>query len=237
MKPMQKPHPPIWIGAVADRAIRRAARLADAWYPAPYGPLGDIERGLSYYRECLEEFGRPAPAELPIRRDMYVGADQDAAMRDGSRYLGGETSLWRGMDYDPDRFWIGSPEAIVEQIERYREKLGDLFWVFRIHWPGMPYETVVEQIELFPPLSAELDPFEPAAILFDRHVIPEELSVDSKIVSPFGFGVVWIVERDVLLVGDLNVLHRFLVERIQDIYSISSQETMKQLTEHVLGTV
>ena len=36
----------------------------------------------------------------------------------------------------------------MEQIERYRERLGDLYWVLRIHWPNIPYETVLKQIEL-----------------------------------------------------------------------------------------
>ena len=49
---------------------------------------------------------------------------------------------------DPDRFFIGSPEVIVDQIGRYQEALGDLEWVFRIQWPGIPHAKVMEQVEL-----------------------------------------------------------------------------------------
>src|SRR5207244_8963441 len=32
-KPTQKPHPPIWVGGESGPALRRTARLGDAWYP------------------------------------------------------------------------------------------------------------------------------------------------------------------------------------------------------------
>jgi len=32
-KPLQKPHPPIWIGGHTDRAIRRVVELGDVWHP------------------------------------------------------------------------------------------------------------------------------------------------------------------------------------------------------------
>ncbi len=36
LKPMQQPHPPIWLGANADAAVERAARLGDAWFINPH---------------------------------------------------------------------------------------------------------------------------------------------------------------------------------------------------------
>src|SRR5712671_2046012 len=32
-KPVQRPHPPIWVGGEGGRALRRAARVGAAWYP------------------------------------------------------------------------------------------------------------------------------------------------------------------------------------------------------------
>ena len=36
--PVQKPHPPIWVGGESKPALRRAARLGDGWYPASNNP-------------------------------------------------------------------------------------------------------------------------------------------------------------------------------------------------------
>ncbi len=38
-KPVQKPHPPIWIGGETGPALRRTAKLGDGWYPIGTNPL------------------------------------------------------------------------------------------------------------------------------------------------------------------------------------------------------
>ena len=41
--PTQKPHPPIWVAAHQDEAIRRAARLGYAWFVSPHSTLSVVE--------------------------------------------------------------------------------------------------------------------------------------------------------------------------------------------------
>src|SRR5580700_5390393 len=66
-RPVQKPHPPLWIGGNSKRAIRRAVELGDAWYPFfTSGPMsattrtaamtGEVElrEGIVYMREYCE---------------------------------------------------------------------------------------------------------------------------------------------------------------------------------------
>jgi probable F420-dependent oxidoreductase len=46
-KPVQKPHPPIWVGGESGPALRRTARIGDAWYPIgtnPQNPLDSLTR-------------------------------------------------------------------------------------------------------------------------------------------------------------------------------------------------
>ena len=53
-RPVQQPHPPIWIGgspgAVSGPAVRRCAELGDAWHPLALS-LDDIEKGFATLRE------------------------------------------------------------------------------------------------------------------------------------------------------------------------------------------
>jgi probable F420-dependent oxidoreductase len=63
-QPVQKPHPPIWVGGESKPALRRAARLGDGWYPAGNNPQfrlstpGELGARLGVLREVCDEESR-----------------------------------------------------------------------------------------------------------------------------------------------------------------------------------
>lgn len=88
-RPVQHPHPPIWMGADSDAAVRRAARLADTWYINPHAKLETLERQMGLYREALAQQGKPFPREIPIRLELFVAKDRDTALHTCSRIWSG----------------------------------------------------------------------------------------------------------------------------------------------------
>ena len=81
-KPLSRPLP-MWIGANADPAVRRAARIADAWVISPGWTPDFIEERLRFYRAALDEFGRSDEvSDLVIRRDLHLAPTRQDALRD-----------------------------------------------------------------------------------------------------------------------------------------------------------
>ena len=56
-KPVQQPHPPVWVGGSSRAAIHRAARLGDGWLPNRLTPE-EVGRGRQYLRAACEKMGR-----------------------------------------------------------------------------------------------------------------------------------------------------------------------------------
>jgi alkanesulfonate monooxygenase SsuD/methylene tetrahydromethanopterin reductase-like flavin-dependent oxidoreductase (luciferase family) len=165
-RPVQRPYPPIWMGADNDAAVQRAAHLADTWYINPHAKLDTLERQMALYRETLTALGKPMPREIPIRRELFVAKDRDIALRTCMPYLahkyqtyvawGQSGALPQGDTLDlpfealrDQRFIIGSPDDCVEQLQLYHERLGANHFLLRVQWAGMPQEQVLEAIALF----------------------------------------------------------------------------------------
>jgi probable F420-dependent oxidoreductase len=53
-KPIQKPHPPIWIGGISKRAIARAVELGDGWHPVWLSP-DQMEEKIGYLKSVAKE--------------------------------------------------------------------------------------------------------------------------------------------------------------------------------------
>ena len=154
LKPIRAGGPPIWIAAVVDAAVRRAARLGDAWLITNFAHLSVLEPQMKMYRETLAEVGKPLPTEIPITRECYIGPTRAKALeecRDALEYKYGAYRSW-GLDrqsegaesfdqpfeqFVQDRFIIGDKAYVAEEIQRYHGLLGVNHFIMRVQWPGL----------------------------------------------------------------------------------------------------
>lgn len=155
--------PPIWLAANSTPAVERAARLADAWFVNPHSELTGIAEQKERYDRIRAERG--VDASLPLLRDAVVAETHEEAMDLAERYL--KPKYDRYLDWGQDeamddgtelhqsfeqlrrnRFLIGTPEEVSEQLERFQERLDVSHLVLRMNWPGMPVERTCEAIEL-----------------------------------------------------------------------------------------
>lgn len=165
IKPLQSPRPPIWIAADNHPAVRRAARLGDAWFINPHAKLDVIEEQVGIYRQALADAGKPAPAVLPLLKEVYVAESQAEAERVARPYLqskyatyvqwGQDKALPKGDALDlpfeelaQGRFVVGDPDRVIRELEVYVQRLGVNFFVFRLQWPGMSHELAARALRL-----------------------------------------------------------------------------------------
>jgi probable F420-dependent oxidoreductase len=103
-KPVQKPHPPIWVGGWGGPALRRAAELGDAWLPLgtiPAMPLrpDELRPKIAQLRDLTRLAGRQ---EVAVNVCLGAGV----AFVDST-----------GVDRLPLK---GHPEQIAQDLEQYQ---------------------------------------------------------------------------------------------------------------------
>jgi probable F420-dependent oxidoreductase len=91
-KPLQKPHPPIWVGGESGPSMRRAARIGDAWYPIGSNnahlldTLPRLTAGIARIRDMTKAAGRDPAAMGVVYRVKRHGQPAPLAT-DGNRKL------------------------------------------------------------------------------------------------------------------------------------------------------
>lgn len=137
-----------WIGAGADRALDRAARLGHAWYAGPgLGPETVIAPLRTYLERC-DAHGR-TPERIVIRKDVIVTATGIEARQMGDDLL---ARGYRGQTRDSVAY--GSPAEVAEQLAPYAE-LGFTDVIARSMF--VPQPIAIETIELLGEVQQLLD--------------------------------------------------------------------------------
>ena len=138
-KPVQQPHPPIWVGGHTGPAIRRAAELADGWMPIGLRPPAILE-----------------PEELAVkiarlkRLTVAAGRPEDAVA------LCFSTNITFQANAGQDRQMMqGRPEQIAADLRQYQD-LGVRNFIF-----GFAGDSVASQREGMEQFSREVAPLIP----------------------------------------------------------------------------
>ncbi|MBI2152080.1 MAG: LLM class flavin-dependent oxidoreductase, partial [Candidatus Rokubacteria bacterium] len=127
-RPVQRPHPPIWVGgspgSISAPSIRRAAELCDAWHPLGL-TLDVLEKGAAELRQAASRLGRRdrpglAPRSMLNLTDQAKGPSRAA--------------------------FEGSPSEVVADIRRV-QALGAEYLTFDLPRKDVP--TMVRTMERF----------------------------------------------------------------------------------------
>jgi probable F420-dependent oxidoreductase len=114
--PIQRPHPPIWVGGNSDRALRRAVETCDGWSPFPVkakyagrvrtdeiGDIGDLKRKIDQGRDLAAKIGRTTPLDIcfvPFGMAMQAGTRPEAqSIVDGLAELAAIGVTWSVMAF------------------------------------------------------------------------------------------------------------------------------------------
>lgn len=135
-KPVQKPHPPIWVGGESPRAMKRAAALGDAWFPIGSNPryplrtIGQLGRAAERLGTYVSDAGRK-PEEVGM---SFVAPQFRLEQEVGGGAVGSH------------ELFVGDAESIVSDI-RACEKLG--FSYLKFDLLGTSLEQTLDNMDEF----------------------------------------------------------------------------------------
>jgi probable F420-dependent oxidoreductase len=98
-KPLQKPHPPIWVGGTSNGALRRVARYGDGWHPNRMSPE-TLQTSIETLKSYLDDAGRSLDdITLSVRAELNVSTSPSS---------------------NPEEPMAGTPDQIIQSIEAFR---------------------------------------------------------------------------------------------------------------------
>jgi probable F420-dependent oxidoreductase len=126
--PVQKPHPPIWIGGHSHAALRRVARHGDGWHPVGANPASmlapaELRDLIAELARLTEEAGRdPATITIAYKAPLY-----DTGLSDGQGRRPFSGSVTQVLDDIATYAAVGVHELIFdfrsENVEQSLERM------------------------------------------------------------------------------------------------------------------
>ncbi|HVR00256.1 MAG TPA: LLM class flavin-dependent oxidoreductase [Mycobacterium sp.] len=149
-KPVQRPHPPIWFGGQAPKALARAVRHGDAFLGAGSSTTANFAEAVKTVRRELAKQGKDA-TRFPIGKRVYLMVDDDAD-RARERVLAGLHRIYgqlNGIDTVPVS---GTPDDVAAGLRQVIDAGAEMILLNPVG------DNVTEDREQMERLAAEVIP-------------------------------------------------------------------------------
>ncbi len=113
-RPVQQPHPPIWMGGHAPKAVRRAADLADGWMGAGGAGTDLFRQNVKDLSQALADAGRSTD-DFKISKRVFISIHEDPGIARE------ELHRWFAEVYETPQITdeggvYGTPEQVLSQL-------------------------------------------------------------------------------------------------------------------------
>jgi probable F420-dependent oxidoreductase len=124
-KPLQSPHPPIWVGGWTDHAAVRTAKHGDGWIPGWLSPA-EMARGAGILRETAAEHGRDADKiTIAVEKLTAISRSREEALERALPTVRTSSNTYeRDVDdiqFALDRHIFGSVDDVKRRVEEFVE--------------------------------------------------------------------------------------------------------------------
>lgn len=167
-KPVQQPHPPVWVGARGPKAITRAARDG-------YNLIATFGKDPApLYVETLKECGRdPKDFKIGQLRMIYIADDEDQAWEEVQEHLFHAIDFYSDIVTDAkdaegddqykvvdrpediresvlkDVVMVGTPDIVAEKMDKFTHEFHCTDLVTYMQYPGLDVAKGTRSMELF----------------------------------------------------------------------------------------
>jgi probable F420-dependent oxidoreductase len=138
ISPVQRPHPPIWMGGSHSAALKRVVQSADGWMGSGKQSTEDFKTSVRSLGVALEQAGR-APSSLRVSKRVFVAVDDRASKARST------IENWFGSVYHDAGLAAGS--GVYGTPEDVQEKLSELHSAGATHLVLNMVDDYAEQIE------------------------------------------------------------------------------------------
>jgi alkanesulfonate monooxygenase SsuD/methylene tetrahydromethanopterin reductase-like flavin-dependent oxidoreductase (luciferase family) len=160
-RPVQEPHPPIWVAAFGPKALAQAGRLGLPYLASPVEPLARLVENYQRHREACAAKVVYEDLSVPVMRSVFIsrnhaalGRVREALVRQIRALGGGARWLAEASSATVDEVaLVGEPQAVADRLARYREQLGVTHLIARAQVPGAAPGELDESIELLAELG------------------------------------------------------------------------------------